>query len=453
MTRLFCFWSLALVELTTAWPEVFNRQAVPPVVPFPEYPGTPNHAVFKEFDPQAQLVSVHGDHEYQDPGPNDIRGPCPGLNAAANHNYIPRDGIATLASINKGLWEAYGLDQTATQFLHVIATVLDGDPLSQKWSIGYASHDVAALGLPGEKLLGVPTGLCGNGHLKLEGDASLTRGDFLAPDMNSNCASYPEFYNQLLELSNQRADGLVTPPVLAEHQHNRKLYSIANNPNYFSPVVASLAVTPAAHTFVWALMANHSAEDPRGFLEHHVLDDFFSYKLQPDGSRKYSHGRERIPENWYRRSHKDPWTLADIVLGVASQCLAHPSTCQVGGNTGAVNSFQGINLGDLSGGLINVLDDLHDPARLSCFLAQSIRAEVPSSLANIFQGVLLDEALALVNEKLLPSLSELLGTCPHLPPGRAIHQYASQFPGAASRSGLRAETAKDTNGYPEDAPR
>lgn len=24
------------------------------------------------------------DHAYQDPGPNDIRGPCPGLNAAAN---------------------------------------------------------------------------------------------------------------------------------------------------------------------------------------------------------------------------------------------------------------------------------------------------------------------------------------------------------------------------------
>ncbi|KAG5981515.1 hypothetical protein E4U55_002870 [Claviceps digitariae] len=451
MTRL--FWSLAFVELAAAWPGLFSRQAVPPVVPFPESPGTPNHALFDEFDPEAQLVSVHGHHEYQDPGPNDIRGPCPGLNAAANHNYIPRNGIATFESINTGLWEAYGLDQTASQVLHLVATLFDGDPLSQKWSIGYASHDVAALGSLGEDLLGEPTGLCAYGHLKAEGDASITRGDFLAPDMNSNCASYPEFYNQLLELSNQRANGLITPPVLAEHQHNRKLYSIAHNPNYFSPVVASLAFTPAAHTLVWALMSNHSAEHPRGFLEHSVLDDFFSYKLQPNGSRTYSYGKERIPENWYRRSHKDPWTVVDIGLGIASQCLAHPSTCQLGGNTGTVNSFQGINLGDISGGLVNELADLQDPARLGCFLAQSIQAEVPSSLSKLFQGVLLDEALGLVNEKLLPSLTALLGTCPDLPPGKAIDQYASMFPGAASRSGPRAKTAKDVKGYPEDAPR
>ena len=33
-------------------------------------------------------VPAPGDtaHQYTAPGPNDIRGPCPGLNAAANHN-------------------------------------------------------------------------------------------------------------------------------------------------------------------------------------------------------------------------------------------------------------------------------------------------------------------------------------------------------------------------------
>lgn len=33
-------------------------------------------------------VPAEGDtvHQYVAPGPNDIRGPCPGLNAAANHN-------------------------------------------------------------------------------------------------------------------------------------------------------------------------------------------------------------------------------------------------------------------------------------------------------------------------------------------------------------------------------
>ncbi|GAB0134472.1 hypothetical protein EsDP_00002842 [Epichloe bromicola] len=444
--------SLAFAHLATAWPGLMNRQAVPPVVPFPDQPGLPTHAVFDDFDPVAQLVSVHGDHEYQDPGPNDIRGPCPGLNAAANHNYLPRNGIATYETINSGLWEAFGLDQTATQVLHQTTTFFDGDPLSQKWSIGYASHDVDALGPLGEALLGMPTGICAYGHLKSEGDASITRGDFLAPDMNSNCASYPVFYNELLELSNKRANGLITASVLAEHQHNRKEYSIANNPNYFSPAFAGVAFTPAAHTFVWALMANHSADNPRGFLEHSVLDDFFSYKVQPDGSRKYAYGKERIPENWYRRSHKDPWGLADVLLAVASQCLAFPSTCKVGGNTGTVNSFEGVDLGDISGGLVHAVEDLQDPARLGCFISQNIQAEAPSSLEKIFHGALLKEALGLVDKKLVPALAGL-GSCPNMPPGKGVNQYAAKFPGARARSGSRGETAKDSKGYPGDAPK
>jgi predicted histidine transporter YuiF (NhaC family) len=38
----------------------------------------------------AILVSTTGSHTYASPAANQIRGPCPGLNAAANHNYLPR---------------------------------------------------------------------------------------------------------------------------------------------------------------------------------------------------------------------------------------------------------------------------------------------------------------------------------------------------------------------------
>lgn len=30
------------------------------------------------FDPSKQFVSTSGDHQFQPPGPTDIRGPCPG---------------------------------------------------------------------------------------------------------------------------------------------------------------------------------------------------------------------------------------------------------------------------------------------------------------------------------------------------------------------------------------
>lgn len=40
------------------------------------------------FNAQAQYVNVSkgSGHEYVAPGPNDLRGPCPGLNAFANHS-------------------------------------------------------------------------------------------------------------------------------------------------------------------------------------------------------------------------------------------------------------------------------------------------------------------------------------------------------------------------------
>ena len=421
-------------------------------MPFPEYPGLPSQALFTEFDAAEQLVSVHGDHEYRDPGSHDIRGPCPGLNAAANHGYLPRSGIATLDTIQAGLWEAYGLDYPTTLVLQQTTSFFDGDPLSQKWSIGYASHDVDALGILGETLLGMPSGICAYGHLKSEGDASITRGDFLAPDMNSNCSSYPQFYNELLDLSNKRAGGLITGPVLAEHQHNRKLYSIANNPNYFSPAFAGVVFTPVAHQFVWALMANHSSENPRGFLEQHVLDSFFSYTKNADGTRTYSNGKDRIPENWYRRSHKNPWTIPDTLLVVASQCLAFPSTCKIGGNLGKVNSFAGVDLGDISGGLINAVEDFTDPALLGCFISQNIQAEAPSSLEKLFDGPLLGLVLGLIDSQLVPALQSL-GACSGLPKGKAVNQYGTQSPGAMAReSGSRGFTVKDTSGYPANAP-
>lgn len=40
------------------------------------------------YNEQEQYVDLDSsEHEYQQPGPDDIRGPCPGLNLLANHGY------------------------------------------------------------------------------------------------------------------------------------------------------------------------------------------------------------------------------------------------------------------------------------------------------------------------------------------------------------------------------
>lgn len=48
------------------------------------------------FDPLTKPIDVSGEHAFQPPNfeRGDQRGPCPGLNAMANHGYLPRDGVA-----------------------------------------------------------------------------------------------------------------------------------------------------------------------------------------------------------------------------------------------------------------------------------------------------------------------------------------------------------------------
>jgi hypothetical protein len=65
-------------------------------------------------------------YPYQDPKPSDQRGPCPGLNTLANHGYIPRSGIVTVAQTIVGGAQLFSkfpmyevlLRQTLTSYLY-----------------------------------------------------------------------------------------------------------------------------------------------------------------------------------------------------------------------------------------------------------------------------------------------------------------------------------------------
>jgi hypothetical protein len=254
----------------------------------------------------------------------------------------------------------------------------------------------------------------------------------LAPTDNSNCQSYPKFAQELLDLATEMTGGNITPQVLAQHQSNRKQHSIATNPNYFSPAYAGIAFTFGAHMFAYELLANHSAQYPRGFLTPEVFESFFSYTRDANNQLVFTYGHERIPDNWYRRADDDAWTLADILISTGQQCLSYPGNCQVGGNTGQVNSFSGVNLGDITGGLVNSATDLSDPQRMGCFIAQAIQADVPSFLGNVFNGALLTQVLGLVDTVLVPALQPLIdfGNCPNLPKGKSVMQYGQTYPGA-----------------------
>lgn len=73
------------------------------------------------FDPLRQLISVSGSNKFIPPGPNDLRGPCPGLNAMANHGYIKRSGVVGLVEVVDASIKVFGF---TTEFALVLSCVI-----------------------------------------------------------------------------------------------------------------------------------------------------------------------------------------------------------------------------------------------------------------------------------------------------------------------------------------
>jgi len=59
-----------------------------------------------------------GPHEYQAPGPGDLRSPCPFLNTLANHGYVNRDGrYISWSAAAKGIHEGYNFTWFQSYFI------------------------------------------------------------------------------------------------------------------------------------------------------------------------------------------------------------------------------------------------------------------------------------------------------------------------------------------------
>ena len=100
-------------------------------------------------------------HDFQPPSPNDIRGPCSGLNRAANHDYIDRSGITTFEELIQMQMELYNFDLLLSTVLTIVGVALDGNILTDQLSIERKSSSVSGI-------LNTPSGL--NQHNTFEGD-------------------------------------------------------------------------------------------------------------------------------------------------------------------------------------------------------------------------------------------------------------------------------------------
>jgi hypothetical protein len=84
--------------------------------------------------------------------------------------------------------------------------------------------------------------------------------------------------------------------VLTQFRLDRIKHSIATNGHYFTGPLSQFALNPATYQFMYRYFANHTAENPAGYLSAETLMSFEGVTGEK-GNYKWSRGQERIPEN------------------------------------------------------------------------------------------------------------------------------------------------------------
>ncbi|KAJ7466350.1 Chloroperoxidase [Mycena latifolia] len=175
-------------------------------------------------------------HPFIAPGPNDQRGPCPGMNTLANHGYIPRNGIATFEEITLAMVEAFNLEINFGAFLVAANMLLRGNPFVNKISIGGVSPLVPPL--PGNIGSNVTGGLAKHGGF--EGDASITRADVhIGDNRNFQDILYDLDLLYLGKFGDNGPEGNNTvfnvPTIIAIKEHTIQMNQAADPEFHFTP--------------------------------------------------------------------------------------------------------------------------------------------------------------------------------------------------------------------------
>lgn len=222
-----------------------------------------NNALASIVSTNSTLVDVTGEHAFQAPSSTAQRGPCPGLNALANHGYISRDGIVSLVEVVPALTQVYNMGIDLALVLGVLGVVWTGNPISldPSFSIGGNSTAVENLldNLGG--ILGTPQGI-DYSHNLIESDSSPTRNDLYQTGdaWTMNFTRFQEWYDMV------PAGGHFTLDVMAEFAARRYNESVATNPNFYYGPFTGMIARNAGFLFITRLFANHADGSADGVL-------------------------------------------------------------------------------------------------------------------------------------------------------------------------------------------
>lgn len=95
-------------------------------------------------------------------------------------------------------------------------------------------------------------------------------------------------------------NGIIDLNSLTAFRSQRFDDQVSSNPYFFNGPFTGVLVQPAAYTFIYRFMANHSVEAPHGELRSEVLQSWFGVEEEEEEGGEYvwREGWERIPLNW-----------------------------------------------------------------------------------------------------------------------------------------------------------
>lgn len=320
-------------------------------------------------------------HQFVAPGANDIRGPCPGLNTAANHNFLSHDGVVTFDELVDAQQNVYNVGYDLALLLATLGlTTTDGDIATEKLSIGC---DATTRTSVNPAVTGSEPGL--DGHNKFEADASLTRNDFFTHNGDDF-----SFNGTLFGMMDKTCNSYFDINGLSLYRKQRWTQSQQENPNFFYGPLSLLEY--GAASFLYELMPSGTNNQP----DLATISSFFGAHKQSDGTFTFGHD-EKIPPNWTTR--QTPYSNMDVTNQIVQMYLKNPVL--FGGNT-ASGSFDTLNYGAIQNGTIspNIT-----PAETACLLYQLATGPVPSSLNGLITPTV--SALQFVATKLGPEFKNL----------------------------------------------
>ncbi|RMY15180.1 hypothetical protein D0868_01033 [Hortaea werneckii] len=330
-------------------------------------------AVPPPFDAKAQYVSNQGKYKFVPPGPGDARGECPGLNALANHNYLPHNGYATIQQFIDATNTGFGMAKDLGGFLALYGALVDGNLLG--WSINGGPH------------IGI-----GGSHNNYEADSSP-----LKSDLNQYGSNQKLIKDQFYSLYNRQPDAATANynlEVLRDFRKERYYESIQKNPYYSYLPFTGIEVSQAAFTFIYRFMSNKSAENPEGVLNKDVLKSFMAIYGDDEENLHWKRGYERFPDNFYKRNPTDEYsipyckspsqkaeearkiilTFLPVEADILYFAETVPEVLELGCNHGAVNTFNTIDAATLSNGAYTAEQAAKSPL---CFASAFAKVEIP----------------------------------------------------------------------------